>query len=579
MEKIKSKKIYAIYTALFIFITCIVFGIFFINNRTFIWQADGLKQHYIILKDFNNIIRSFFKSPKDGIRLFSWNMGLGLDVIGQYSYYVLGDPFAYISLLFPMEKLESAYNFLVLLRLFFVGISFIVYAKYNSKSQDKESLSKEGLNKALLSKEKQNKELLYKENKQNQKKENKVANSKNILLGAIIYTFSSFSLFAGVRHPYFLNAMILFPLLLLGIDKLLKENKKIFLCVFVTISALSNYYFFYMHTILIIIYAIIKYFCEYKEEGIKSFFKKLGSGIIIYIIGILIASIILLPTIYAFLNSARSGEETICQYNLDYYKSLFSINLLTAYGENWSYIGVASIVLIALPILFSRIKENKVYFIYLLITTIFLLVPFLGSAMNGFSFPNNRWAFAYSFILSYLVTICFDEYSQKEIRNICIFLAFYSLVATVALLITPFKSAFIIYIIQILLSYIMLAVIYCKNRNNIENNVENNIENDIKVNIKNRSNNMFYILMYSLVIFSIGVMAYGLYSSYDRNYAEEFVKSNNSNEVIETQLGKNKNYEKSINSILEKDKTKFYRIAKLPHNVQNLSIYSNYPST
>ncbi len=524
-EKLNNNKIYAIYTALFILIVCIVFGIFFINNRTFIWQADGLRQHYIILKDFNEIIRNFLSSPQEGIKLFSWNMGLGFDIIGQYSYYILGDPFAYISLLFPMENLETAYSFLVLLRLFCIGISFIVYAKYNSNK------------------------------------------NKSILLGAIIYTFSAFSLFAGVRHPYFLNAMILFPLLLLGVEKLLKENKKVFLCTFVTVSAISNYYFFYMHTVMIVIYAIIKYFCEYRKEGIKHFLQKLSSGIIIYIIGILIASIILFPTIYAFLNSARSGEENVCEYTLDYYKSLFSINLLTVYGENWSVIGVSSIILVMLPIFLSRIKQNKAYFIYLCVTTIFLIVPFLGSAMNGFSFPNNRWSFAYAFILSYIITICFDEkYSKKEIRNAYIFLALYALTAVIAILSTSLKAAFIIYLIQILLAFIMLVAIY------IRNNITEEKTNKYK-KLK------FDVLIYILVIINIGIMAYGLYSSYDRNYAKNFVKVNNTEERLLTQLGKNKSYEENIKSILEKDKTSFYRIAKIPHHIQNLSIYYNYPST
>ena len=544
-EKLNNNKIYAIYTALFILIVCIVFGIFFVNKRTFIWQADGLRQHYIILKDFNEIVRNFLASPQKGMRLFSWNMGLGLDVIGQYSYYILGDPFAYISLLFPMENLETAYSFLVLLRLFCIGISFIVYAKYNSKVNYKENKESSEMNILPLRK------------------------TKSILLGAIIYTFSAFSLFAGVRHPYFLNAMILFPLLLLGVEKLLKENKKVFLCTFVAISAISNYYFFYMHTIMIVIYAIIKYFCEYRKEGLKYFLQKLSSGIIIYIIGILIASIILFPTIYAFLNSARSGEENVCEYTLDYYKSLFSINLLTVYGENWSVIGVSSIILVMLPIFLSRIKQNKTYFIYLCVTTIFLVVPFLGSAMNGFSFPNNRWSFVYAFILSYIITICFDEkYSKKEIRNAYIFLALYALTAVIAILSTSLKAAFIIYLIQILLAFIMLVAIYIRNFANIEEKATSKYKKF-----------KFDVLIYILVIINIEIMAYGLYSSYDRNYAKNFVKVNNTEERLLTQLGKNKSYEENIKSILAKDNTSFYRIAKIPHHIQNLSIYYNYPST
>ena len=181
--KFKKDKTYTIYTILFCIISFIVFFVFIKNNKSFIWYADGIKQHFVILYDFNQIIRNMFK---EGIPMLSWNMGLGLDIIGQYSYYVLGDPFAYISLLFPIDKLEVAYNFLVLLRMYCVGLAFVIYCKYTKKEEI------------------------------------------NTILGAIIYTFCGFILYAGIRHPYFTNAAIFLPLTLLGTEKLLKENKKIF---------------------------------------------------------------------------------------------------------------------------------------------------------------------------------------------------------------------------------------------------------------------------------------------------------------------------------------------------------------
>ena len=73
-------------------------------------------------------------------------------------------------------------------------------------------------------------------------------------------------------------------------------------------------------------------------------------------------------------------------------------------------------------------------------------------------------------------------------------------------------------------------------------------------------------------------MAYGLYSSYDENYAKRFIKMENAEKSLATQLGKNKSYEKNIKNILQEDNT-FYRIAKSPHDIQNLPIYYNYPST
>ena len=39
------------------------------------------------------------------------------------------------------------------------------------------------------------------------------------LCGALVYVFSTFALF-GMRHPYFLNAMIWFPLLLTGAESI-----------------------------------------------------------------------------------------------------------------------------------------------------------------------------------------------------------------------------------------------------------------------------------------------------------------------------------------------------------------------
>ena len=108
--------------------------------------------------------------------------------------------------------------------------------------------------------------------------------------------------------------------------------------------------------IMIVIYAVIEYICEYRKEGAKHFFKKLGSAILCCIIGILIASVILMPTIHSFMNSARSDEETICEYSGKYYQNIFTINLLTANPNNWSTIGVSSIILLMLPILWLRRK-------------------------------------------------------------------------------------------------------------------------------------------------------------------------------------------------------------------------------
>lgn len=384
--KVKKDKTYITYTILFCVISFFVFVVFIIYNKSFVWEEDGIRQHFVILYDFNQMVRNMFQN---GIPMLSWNIGLGLDVIGQYSYYVIGDPFAYISLIFPMDKLEAAYNILVLLRIYCVGLAFISYCKYTKKKKF------------------------------------------NTILGAIIYTFCGFILYAGVRHPYFTNAAIFLPLTLLGIEKLLKENKKISLAFIIFFSLVSNYYFFYMITIISVLYGVIKYILEY-NQGIKVFLNKIGSAILCYIIGVLMAGVIILSTIYAFINSARTESLQVSNYASQFYEFFF-MGIVSMRHKNWTAIGVSSVILLMIPILFTKLKnkEARSFLVLFIITTTMLLIPQVASMMNGFSFPNNRWVFAYCFILAYIVTLGFDtqlNYSKKQKLYMFITLILYSVI-------------------------------------------------------------------------------------------------------------------------------------------------------
>ena len=378
---IKKLNTYQLFTLIFIVLCIGVFFTFLKNGRSFIWSTDGFKQHYIFLENFHETI-------KNGGSFFSWNLGLGLDKIGQLSYYTLGDPFAYLSLLFNIDNLKYVYGILIILRMYCVGLSFIKYCNYHKRS--------------------------------------KFAT----LIGAIIYTFSGYVLYATVRHPFFANAAIWLPLMFLGIDKILKEDRYKLFTFISAISAVSNYYFFYMITILTFIYAVIKYWVEYKEKGAKVFWSKLIKTTLCYIIGVLSASILLLPTIYAFSNNSRSMDTAFTYYDFSYYAKLLFMSDKTPF---WTKVYVSPLAIVFLPISilnFKKNKETRTWLINLLIYFVILLLPFLGSLMNGFSFQSNRWTFGVCFALSYLVTINIRSdliYSQREFKFVKNFLIIYAL--------------------------------------------------------------------------------------------------------------------------------------------------------
>ena len=64
------------------------------------------------------------------------------------------------------------------------------------------------------------------------------------LIGSLVYTFSGFVILSAVRHPFFINPMIQLPLLLIGIDCVIKKRQSMIFAFAVFYSALCGFYFF-----------------------------------------------------------------------------------------------------------------------------------------------------------------------------------------------------------------------------------------------------------------------------------------------------------------------------------------------
>lgn len=410
------------YTVLFLGMSLAIFSVFFIQRKTFIWQNDGFHQHYPFFREYLTILRNFFQTGQ--WQSWDWNIGLGADTLVSYGYYVVGDPFVYLALLFPKGSEEFAFHVVMLVRIWCVGASFLFYAR-------KMNLSHRGA-----------------------------------LMGSLMYAFSHPVIYNVVRHPFFIHPMIFFPLLCLGIEKVFKKESGIFFTLMVAISAASNFYFFYMLTWMVLLYALVRYFSLEKGKSWKSFLKWFAYFVGLYLIGLLIASGIFIPLVYGFINASRSPSSppiSLFVYPLRYY-GLLVINSLTPGTIFWTIGGLSIVSIFSLPFLIRHRKQRAGLFWTLVALGVMLLFPIFGSFMNGMSGPYNRFSFIVPFYMA-LATIYFMENIQdltnSDVTWIRRLMIAYSVLYISTTLIT---NDYILYLTPVILGWIIYGAInYTKN--------------------------------------------------------------------------------------------------------------------
>lgn len=371
MIKEQRKYCYGVYTLMFLLMCIVAFLPFFTEGKSFVWGAgveDGLSQHFSALAYYGEALREFFRNLLAGHpKLVMWDMslGYGADILSTLNYYAIGDPLNLLYGFVSPKNTETMYDFMILLRMYLAGITFIMYARKMKKR------------------------------------------SYGTVIGALVYVFSGFCFRLGLRHPFFINPIIYFPLLCLGIEKIYQRERPYVFIFAVCVSAMSNYYFLYMLTIFAVIYAWIRFYKYTEENKMKNFFLTILKFGMYYTLGIAMAAVILLPSVIGFLGNGRYGKgvdwKSLIVYPGKYY--LLFIENFIGYGNmgsntNAGYLPIVGIVV--LFTLFSQRMKHKKYRVAFIASIIALILPIFGYAFNGFSYANNRWAFALSFIVALL---------------------------------------------------------------------------------------------------------------------------------------------------------------------------------
>lgn len=349
-KKRPVKRLYGEYTILFIFLALCIFGTYLVTGHTFILSKDALNQHLPLLAKYREALVSFFHHPR--LNFWSWQMGLGSDTFQVYSYYTIGDIFSYLALLFPAAKITLAYQVINVIRMYCVGLAFVYFAQHF-----------------------------------------KFRNSV-ILMGATTYLVNSFLLYACIAQPFFTTPFIIFPLIVVQIERILQEGSPWPLAGAFTWMLVSNYYLAYVLGIGSFLYLVLRVGTHYRRT--LNYGKALLKLAFATITSVLLSAVLLVPEIIAVTNSTRTGSlfaNGLKTYPLYYYlflpKSL--INGGQWYFMFWSALGIASIGFIALVYIFSRPRKYPLLTISLGLALIMLLIPAVGAFFNGMMSASNRW--------------------------------------------------------------------------------------------------------------------------------------------------------------------------------------------
>lgn len=237
----------------------ILSGIIFLP---FLIYDSGLFLYY---GDFNVQQIPFYQLIHHNVR--TGNMGwsnttdLGVNVIGSYSFYLLGSPFFWLTIPFPNEVVPYLMAPLLVLKCGCASFAAYLFLRRY------------------------------------------VRNKNFAVFGGILYAFSSFSIY-NIFFNHFHEPMIMFPLLLAAIDEYMYTQRRGIVALAVFGACVVNYYFFVGQVLFVIIYWVLRVVTKSYKISAKKFF------ILAFevLIGFFATAVLLVPSMLAVIQNPRVEE-------------------------------------------------------------------------------------------------------------------------------------------------------------------------------------------------------------------------------------------------------------------------------
>ena len=347
-------------------IICIGNGVYPFGDNC-ILHIDMYHQYCPFFTEFLNKLQS------GGSLQYSWNLGLGSDFVSLYAYY-LASPLNFLILLCPKSHVIEFMTLLIILKISASGLTFFLYIRHHYKLVGKDGRM-----------------------------------HKNQVIPAIV--FSTAYALSGFVAAYswdimWMDCIALFPLIMIGLERLVQEKKAGLYYITLALCIFCNYYISIMICIFLVFAFVLLFFSRKKGKGgavLRFGWYSLLAGAS--------SAILLLPEIavLSVSGSAEGGFPKTAEFYFNILAELgrgAAVTSVYTGNDHWPnlYAGAFSLFLVWIYVLNRRISwKEKVPRIAMLA---FFLVSFAENQLDyiwhGMHFPQalpGRQSFLYSFVL------------------------------------------------------------------------------------------------------------------------------------------------------------------------------------
>lgn len=338
---------------------------------------------YLQYAGFTNYLRNVLLGKES--LFYSFNGMLGFNYYANAIYYTF-NPTNIFTIFFKQEKIMQYYTFIIFLRIGLSSLTMCKYLKYKYKN----------------------------------------TNINTYIIFSIIYALMGYNITYYFNYMYF-DTIVLFPLVIMGLEKLIHERKNKQYIITLTLSILSNFYIGFMVCIFSLIYFIYEYILLEKKDK-----KVIKDFIISSLLSGLMCSIILLPVVYELTQGKiyvyqKEIQTNYFDYNLNFLNIFYKFTPGSIiiddikYGKVNIYVTMFVFALIIKYFYNKNISKKEkiataIIIIFYLISISFNLIDYAWHLFQRPIWFPNRYIFTFSFFLINVACKCYTKNDYKKLK-------------------------------------------------------------------------------------------------------------------------------------------------------------------